>query len=190
MMIFNTNSIRVRRESVGLETANASGLLKPVGMMFLALLLLAITSQTTYANEETDRAALLNIISAIEQGWEQADGMPFREHYLEFDGARYIEGGGQNTGLDDLIDHHVEPEGDVLDGLDLIFSNIETHVEGELAWAIADVEVKATIKSDRRQIHNRGHETFLFRSVGGEWKVIHTHSSSRPVKKAEPEHTH
>ncbi len=140
--------------------------------------------------QDTDAIELTAIIRAVEHGWEQADGTPFRKHFLDFDGARYVEGGGQNVGLSDLIDHHVEPEGDALDGLELNFSNIETHVEGQFAWAVADVEVIAVIKSDGRKIHNRGHETFLFRRVGNEWKVVHTHSSSRPVKTAEAEHKH
>ena len=131
--------------------------------------------------QQDDAAELITIVHAIAKGWEQADGTPFRDHYLDFDGARYIEGGGQNTGLSDLVEHHVEPEGDALDNLELEFLNIETHVEGNFAWAIADTEIKATVKSDKREIHNRGYETFLFRRVDGEWKVVHTHSSSRAV---------
>ena len=145
---------------------------------FLAVSLL--TAQGAFAG--TDNQLLVDIIESVERGWETADGTPFRRHFLDFEGARYIESGGQNEGLEDLVTHHVEPEGDALDGLDLTFSNIETHVEGEFAWAVADVEVKATVKRDGRTIHNRGHETFLFRRVEGEWKVVHTHSSSRPVK--------
>jgi len=139
--------------------------------------------------QENDSAELIAIIDAIEKGWEQGDGQPFREHYLDFEGARYIEGGGQNEGLSDLVGHHVEPEGDALDNFELNLTNIETHVEGDFAWAIADVEVKALVKSDQRQIDNRGYETFLFRRVNNEWKVVHTHSSSRPVVK-EKEHEH
>ncbi len=151
-----------------------------------AILIAASTAQA----QSSDAEEMTAIIQAIEYGWEQADGAPFREHFLDFDGARYVESGGQNVGLSDLIDHHVEPEGDALDGLELNFSNIETHVEGQFAWAIADVEVIAVIKSGGRKIHNRGYETFLFRRVGNEWKVVHTHSSSRPVKAKEPEHKH
>ena len=131
---------------------------------------------------DTDDQSLVDIIESVERGWETADGTPFRQHFLDFEGARYIESGGQNEGLEDLVTHHVEPEGDALDGLDLTFSNIETHIEGDFAWAVADVEVRATVKRDGRTIHNRGHETFLFRRVEGEWRVVHTHSSSRPVK--------
>tara|TARA_R110002096_G_scaffold46676_2_gene124785 strand:+ start:13927 stop:14430 length:504 start_codon:yes stop_codon:yes gene_type:complete len=151
-----------------------------------AILIAASAAQA----QDADAEEMTAIIQAIEYGWEHADGAPFRKHFLDFDGARYVESGGQNVGLSDLIDHHVEPEGDALDGLELNFSNIETHVEGQFAWAVADVEVIAVVKSDGRKIHNRGYETFLFRRIGSEWKVVHTHSSSRPVKVEEPEHKH
>ena len=136
-----------------------------------------------HANANEDTEELVAIIGAIEVGWEQADGKPFRKHFLDFPGARYIESGGQNEGLTDLVEHHVEPEGDALEGLELSLTNIESHVEGDFAWAVADVEVKALVKKDQRRLHNRGYQTFLFRRVDDHWKVVHTHSSSRPVKK-------
>ncbi len=152
-------------------------------IFFAIISLLGLFSFSQQAKaQEDDSAALIAIIDAVEKGWEQADGQPFREHFLNFDGARYIESGGQNDSLTDLIEHHVEPEGDALDSLELDLSNIETHIEGDFAWAIANVEVKATVKRDQRIIHNRGYETFLFRRVDGKWLVIHTHSSTRPVK--------
>jgi len=151
--------------------------------LLIGILVASVFVGCVAPTDDADRDALVSIINAVERGWEQADGAPFREHFLDFEGARYIESGGQNEGLDDLIGHHVEPEADALGGFDLTLDNIETHVEGDFAWAIADVEVKATVKRDSRVIHNRGHETFLFRKIGTEWKVVHTHSSSRPVKK-------
>ena len=132
--------------------------------------------------QEDDSGALISIIDAVEKGWEQANGEPFREHFLDFEGARYIESGGQNAGLTDLIEHHVEPEGDEFNDFELNLSNVETHVEGDFAWAIAEVELQATVKSDQREIHYRGYETYLFRRIDGKWMIIHTHSSSREVK--------
>ena len=144
------------------------------------LLIIALPGYLTA--QEDDAAALIDIVDAIEKGWEQGDGTPFRKHYLDFEGARYVESGGQNEGLTDLVEHHVEPEGDALSDFELSLTDVETHFEGDFAWAIADVEVKAMVNRDGRMIHNRGFETFLFRRVDGEWKVVHTHSSSRPVR--------
>jgi len=151
-------------------------------MALLSAILIFFQGPVPSQAQEEDSAALIAIIDAIEKGWEQGDGTPFRKHYLDFEGARYVESGGQNEGLSDLLEHHVEPEGDALGNFELSLSNVETHIEGDFAWAITDVEVKALVKKDQRLIHNRGYETFLFRRVGGTWKVIHTHSSSRPVK--------
>ena len=151
--------------------------------MLPIIVLLPILLLAAGAKADSDAAKLIAIIGAVEAGWEDADGTPFRKHFLDFPGARYIESGGQNEGLTDLVEHHVEPEGDALEGLDLSLTNIETHIEGDFAWAVADVEVKALVKKDQRRIHNRGYQTYLFRRVEGEWKVIHSHSSSRPVRR-------
>ena len=147
----------------------------------MGLLCLSHIAAPLYA-QENDAAALVAIIDAIEKGWEQGDGAPFRAHYLDFEGARYIESGGQDTSLTHLIEHHVVPESGSFDNFEVTFSNIDTHVEGVFAWAVADFEYTATRKRDQSELHSRGYETFLFRRVDGHWKVIHTHSSSRPVK--------
>ena len=157
---------------------------KHASNILMATLILTMGSlfSTRLQAQDDDATALVAIIDAIEKGWEQGDGTPFREHYLDFEGARYVESGGQNEGLSDLVEHHVEPEGDALENFELSLSDVETHVEGDFAWAIANVEFTAVLKSEQRQLHSRGYETFLFRRVDGNWKVIHTHSSSRPVK--------
>jgi ketosteroid isomerase-like protein len=148
----------------------------------LALLLVVTTAPAALAEDTSDQEELELIIEQVRLGWLAADGTPFRENFLDFEGARYFESGGQNVGLSDLISHHVEPEAGAFEEFQLNFSNIETHIEGDFAWAIVDTEIMIILKSDGRKIHNKGHETFLFRSVDDQWKVIHTHSSSRPVK--------
>ena len=101
---------------------------KIIKTLFLTttLILLAVPA-TTMAQD--DNAELRAIIEAIRIGWLEADGTPFREHFLDFEGARYFEGGGQNVGLTDLIEHHVEPEADAFENFSLEFSNIETHID-------------------------------------------------------------
>lgn len=86
--------------------------------------------------------------------------------------------------------HHVEPEKDALEYLKLDISKIETHIEGDFAWAITDVRVQAKIRDGGREIDRAGYGTWLFRRLDGQWKVIHTHSSSRAPRKSTPDHTH
>jgi hypothetical protein len=125
-----------------------------------------------------DAALLESIIEDVRVGWEQGDGDKFYAHFLDWEGARYFEGGGQNIGLRDLVENHVEPESEL--GLMLDFSNIQTHFEGDFAWAVVDTDIQLTT-SDGRDIHNAGHGTYLFRLVDDAWKIVHTQSASRPV---------
>lgn len=134
------------------------------------------------AQAATDADALKAIIADVAAGWERGDGAPFRKHFLDFDGARYVEGGGQNVGLNDLVQHHVEPEKDALEYLKLDFSNVQIHFEGGFAWAIADTRIKGKVRKTGAEFDKTGYETFLFRKVGDAWKVVHTHSSSRASK--------
>ena len=125
-----------------------------------------------------DAALLEAILEDVRIGWEQGDGAPFYEHFLDWEGARYFEGGGENVGLEDLVVNHVEPEAEL--GLTLAFSNIQTHFEDGFAWALVDTEIRLTTP-DGRDVHNRGHGTYLFRWIDSAWKVVHTQSASSPV---------
>ena len=146
----------------------------------LALLLLSI-GLPAMANS-TDEQEIREIIAGIKYGWENGDGTPFRKHYLDFEGARYIESGGQNEGLDDLVKNHVEPEKDALEFLSLDFSNIEIYFEQGFAWALADTRIRGKVRASGKTINKTGRETFLFRKIDDSWKVVHTHSSSRDYR--------
>lgn len=147
--------------------------------------MLALVGFTCEAGEVQDRQAITSIISAIEQGWERGDGAQFRKYFLDFDGARYIESGGQNVGLDDLVRRHVEPEKTSLEYLQLDFENVVIHFEGDFAWALADTWVKGKVRKTGMVFDKKGFETFLFRKLHGAWKVVHTHSSSRDANRAQ-----
>ncbi len=158
---------------MNLTEAMESGMKK--FLIVLPILMIGCTSDSARHDEEL----IVKIIDDIRRGWEDGDGSAFRKHFLDWDGVRYFEGGGQNVGLEDLIVNHVEPEAEL--GLNLGFTNIQTHFEDNFAWAVVDTEIKLTTSSGRK-IHNRGHGTYLFRWVDDAWKVVHTQSASRPVK--------
>jgi len=140
-----------------------------------------VAKGTILASKDEDQ--IKSIIAAIKYGWENGNGKPFRQNFLDFEGARYVESGGQNEGLDSLVNHHVEPEKDAFDYMNLDFKNIEIHFEGgqerNFAWAVADTRFKAKLKRNGKEYDKSGYQTFLFRKINNEWKVVHTHSSSR-----------
>tara|TARA_R110002167_G_scaffold261565_6_gene468129 strand:+ start:3922 stop:4494 length:573 start_codon:yes stop_codon:yes gene_type:complete len=154
----------------------------------LAIALLSFLSFSTLLHAANDDAILISIINDIKYGWENGDGVPFRKHYLDFDGAKYIESGGQNDSLEDLVVNHVEPEKDSLEFLTLDFSAYDIHVENQFAWVVADTRVKGKVKSSGKEFDKSGFQTFLFKQINNTWKVIHTHSSSRDTKPDKHKH--
>ena len=149
-------------------------------------LTLIFISTLLFANEDDQQ--IKSIINEIKYGWENGNGTPFRKNFLDFEGARYIESGGQNEGLSDLVEHHVEPEKDALKFLSLDFSNIEIQYENDFAWAVANTRVKGEVRKTGKVFDKSGFQTFLFRKIEGDWKVVHTHSSSRDFKPKKHEH--
>ena len=131
----------------------------------------------------SDEKKIMAIIDDIKYGWENGDGAPFSKHFLDFEGAKYFESGGQNIGLQDLIENHVEPEKDALYFLELNFLNIDIRIEGDFAWVIADTEVRGKVRRNDYEFDKTGHQTFLLKRIEGNWKVLHTQSSSRDRRK-------
>lgn len=154
-------------------------------LMFLSFTVLAHGDESHSNNNKKtqDKQSIIKIILGVKYGWEHGDGKPFRDNFLDFKGARFIEGGGQNKGLNSLVTHHVEPEKEAMEYLKLDFNNIEVNFEGNnFAWAIADTQVKGKVKSTGYEFNKTGYQTFLFRKVNGSWKVVHSHSSSRDYR--------
>lgn len=151
----------------------------PIIRVGLLMVLMTGCAATESDPAHQNAALLVGILEDVRVGWEQGDGTPFYTHFLDWEGARYFEGGGENVGLEDLVTNHVAPEAEL--GLRLGFSNIQTHFEGDFAWAIVDTDIQLTTP-DGRDIHNQGHGTYLFRWIEGAWRVVHTQSASSPVR--------
>ncbi len=168
---------------------------KITSFIIFSFALVLTTNVFAHGNEkhqDKDTQAIIDIIAGIKYGWENGDGTPFRKNFLDFKGARYVEGGGQNEGLDSLVTHHVEPEKDAMEYLKLNFNDIEVNFEGknkDFAWAVASTRVKGKVKRNGFEFDKSGYQTFLFRKIDGAWKVIHTHSSSRDYR-PKKEHKH
>jgi hypothetical protein len=161
-------------------------------LLLLSLFTIANLSQAQQVVRSADDQAIIHIIEQIKYGWEHGDGTPFKQNFLDYQGARYIESGGQNEGLTDLIAHHVEPEKHAMEYLKLDFSDIEINYEAEkqFAWVIAKTHVQGKVKKSGVSFNKTGFQTFLFRKVNDEWKVVHSHSSSRNVQATKDKHQH
>jgi uncharacterized protein YcnI len=94
------------------------------------------------------------------------------------------EGGGINSGWVDYRDRHLGPELKAFENLQFNHSNTRVSVlpGGQSAYATSDYFIKA--KMGERMIDSRGLETLvLIKGADGNWKIRHSHTSSRPAPK-------
>lgn len=94
------------------------------------------------------------------------------------------EGGGINNGWIDYRDRHLGPELKAFENLQFGHGNTRVSVlpGGQSAYATSDYFIKA--KMGERMLDARGLETLvLVKGVDGNWKIRHSHTSSRPAPK-------
>lgn len=95
------------------------------------------------------------------------------------------EGGGINNGWADYRDHHLGPELKAFENLQFGHSNTKVTVlpGGQAAYATSEYAIKA--KMGDRELDSRGLETLvLLKDANGNWKIRHSHTSSRPRRPA------
>ena len=94
------------------------------------------------------------------------------------------EGGGINNGWADYRDHHLGPELKEFQNLQFGHTNTRVilHPGGQSAYATSEYSIKA--KMGERDIDSRGLETLvLVKGNDGNWKIRHSHTSSRPARR-------
>ena len=79
--------------------------MKPSTFLMILVTLVCVGCATAELDVVPQDAAVLEaVLEDIRVGWEQGAGDPFYSHFLDWEGARYFEGGGQNLGLRDLVE--------------------------------------------------------------------------------------
>jgi len=124
--------------------------------------------------------------SAIEvwlKGYDAAFNMKDLEKLAAFyhSDVTIYEGGGINNGWIDYRDRHLGPELKSFENLQFGHSNTKVTVlpGGQAAYATSEYSIKA--KMGERQLDSTGLETLvLVKDATGNWKIRHSHTSSRP----------
>lgn len=78
-------------------------------------------------------------------------------------------------------DGHLAPELKELMDLRFRCESVVAEVSGDLGWATCEVSLQARL--GEKAIDSVGRETLVFRRVAGDWKIVHSHSSTRARKK-------
>jgi ketosteroid isomerase-like protein len=97
-----------------------------------------------------------------------------------------FEGGYVNTGWVDYRDNHLGPELKEMEGLQFSHVDVVPHVLSD-GTAYVTAEYRLRTKMDSKPVDAEGLETLiLVKSAEGEWKIRHSHTSSRRKPPAQP----
>jgi ketosteroid isomerase-like protein len=91
------------------------------------------------------------------------------------DSASFFEDGRAATGWATYRDRTLIPQLDELTQRRLRFENLRVRLAGSTAWATASYALEAL--RDGEPVSRSGIATVVFRKRGGDWRLVHVHSS-------------
>jgi ketosteroid isomerase-like protein len=149
--------------------------------VILAVLVLAVPPFAMATQNEGNEAAA---IEAWLKGYDAAFNAKDLDALATFyhPDVTIYEGGGINNGWVDYRDRHLGPELKAFENLQFGHSNTTVSVlpGGQSAYATSEYFIKARMGD--REIDSRGLETLvLIKGADGNWKIRHSHTSSRPA---------
>lgn len=185
------NTTDIKHQIISLQS-NSRGNFCISGMLMQIIFLISVVFSfygfTAHDPEEENRNEIRSVLRAVTGAWEDSDTASFRRYYANGKEVRMIEGGRQNIGVDDLIQHHVLPHHEEFAELKINVKDTEVHLLNGYAsaWAIQDFDVKIRTK-DGKETRATGFETIVLQRLNGKWKIVHSHTSTRRVKSEEPD---
>ena len=147
----------------------------------------APVSRTPNASQRGEEAQASAALRALLAAADRND-MKALDTLYAGDSLTVVEGAGINRGWIDYRDHHLAPEMKEMKNFEYRPSDIETHVAGNVAWAIYRYSLKAEMNG--RTIDNVGRGTAILERRGSganaRWLVRHTQTSSRARRPTDP----
>jgi len=124
-------------------------------------------------------AAVQRQLVASARAFEQHDLRRLAETFVNDESLTIFEGGEVNRGWRDYRDNHIKPEMAEILTVRYRLSAIESHVDGNTAWAIFQYHI--TGSTAKRRFDSSGIGTAILERRAGSWRIVHWHSTKKPV---------
>ncbi len=147
----------------------------------VAFACISLVFATAHAAESSDVAAVKAVLKGYKTALEKLDAAPVAKLFTA--DAQVFESGGVEGTFADYLAHHIGPELGEFKEFSFRDYKIEVRLEPPLALATETYIYRIVFKEDRPAIEKRGVATSVLKKIGGEWKVIQTHNSSRNLPK-------
>ena len=139
----------------------------------LALTLIWFSPVSAQTSEEK---AVREVLTKNTTAFAQNDLATLDKIWANDESVIVIENGHANYGWTDYRNHHLAPEMKEIKNTKYSSSDVKIKIDGKTAWAT----FKYTISGDSEGKHfdGSGLGTAILEKRGGDWKIVHWHSSA------------
>lgn len=142
---------------------------------------LGLVLATARAAEPADVAAVKSVLKTYQTALERLDGTAATKLFAA--DSEVFESGGVEGSFAHYLEHHLGPELGEFKGFSFRDYQVEVRLELPLALATETYIYRIVLKEDGRAVERRGVTTSVLKKIGGEWRIIQTHNSSRSLSK-------
>ena len=149
-------------------------------MMMLVALVLAGSAVVARATEEADVTAVKSTLGAYKTALERLDLAGVDELFAPDNVV--LENGKLEGSYADYRDHHIGPELGPFESFEFSDYVVAVRLEGPLALATETYRYTIRLRDKPEPIEREGAATSVLKKIGGKWKILSMHNSSRTPK--------
>lgn len=148
-------------------------------MKRLSLVLVCLVT-SLFAAESKDAEAVKAVLKAYQTALEKLDAAPAAGLFAA--DSQVFESGGVEGTFAHYLEHHIGPELAEFKEFSFRDYSAEVRLDPPFAFTTETYIYKIVLKEDGRVIEKRGIATSVLKKIGADWKILQTHTSSRPLK--------
>lgn len=134
-------------------------------------------------NSDNQAAAVTEVLSKYAAAVQSKNLAEVGKHVIATEAFSMFEGGHINWGWVDYRDNHLGPELKEFKEIQYSFSDIKTHVSGDMAYATFRSHIAVLIESG--EVEGESLATAILVKTADGWKIQHMHTSRIPPTKPE-----
>ncbi len=129
----------------------------------------------------SDEAAAKSVLAAYNQALTTLDAAKAKDLFTA-DSAVFESGGVEGT-YAHYLEHHIGPELAEFKEFSYRDYSVEVRLELPLALSTESYIYRIVLKEGGKVIEKKAATTSVLKKIGGEWKIIQSHTSSRALPK-------
>lgn len=150
---------------------------------FATAVIFGLSALITVSAQTSDEKAVAAVLRQNAAGFARNDLASLEKIWANSENVIVFEGGHANYGWADYRDNHLAPEMQEMKNTKYEYSDIKAKVSGNMAYATMKYMISGDIGA--RHVDGAGLATAVLEKIGGNWRIVHWHSSA-PRRAASP----